>query len=462
MMEPHEESALVTVDIESNDIESKPSYVELASDCGIVILSDSTHKAVGVSSTRPYNKIRKFIVPLTLIAAVSGTIVAVSRYEANIKENQALQSTTTAIENLLSVEPRANTNATTIATNTSNSNKKNNNSVVASKGPKDGEGNGSKSSKSDGRAGEAGGTEEFGSMSMLFDAEDIDIALLAAEVNIMKGGESKKGSKGSKSGGGGFGEGTFGEGAGDGGLESFGSISLSMNMMVDIGTNSLDVTKAAKSSKIRKGTGSKGSKVAPDSAGAGGTGAGGTGAGGTGAGGTGAGGTGEEGGDDTTTIVPPTTTGPDEDGGDGTTTIAPPKTSGPGEDGGDDTTTIAPPKTTDPDGGDGTTTIAPPTTANPGEDGGDDTTTKAPPTTGGDGSTTIAPPTTAEPGDDGGEEGFNGDDWFSMSMSMSMAASEQVVDEHATFGMPMDFESEVEMQNGPVFYRRKYIDNHLL
>ena len=236
MMEPHEEP-LVQVDIDSIpcDIESKPSYVEFSSECGdsaktsAPVVADVEEDVIGevVSSTRPF-KMWKFIVPLTLIAAVSGTIATVSRYEAAVKEmktvneNQPIQPTIDA-DKLLYVAPETTKKSRA------------NNNVTASKVSKDGSRTkGSKASPTEG--GGSTGAESM-SMNMMFGIDDAN-ALIEAEATSSQPqfiitAKAEKASKGSKSAGGI----TGGEATG-GGVQGG---SMSMETTVDLEQHEFDV-----------------------------------------------------------------------------------------------------------------------------------------------------------------------------------------------------------------------------
>ena len=254
MMEPHEEP-LVEVDIEpiTCDIESKPSYVEFSSECGDITDDFVKKPAVAevegeemgraLSSARPSSKIWKFIVPLTLIAAVSGTIATVSRHEANVKEtksvdqNQPLKPTTVA-DNLMYVAPD------TTKQSRANSN------LNASKVSKDGSRTkGSKASTAE------GGTEGLSfSMNMMLDIESNALETAEEQPQFIFTAKAEKGSKGSKTvGENSGGETTVGAGGEEGG-------SMSMNTMLDIEASAFTKGEASiVAAKAEKG--SKGSKT---------------------------------------------------------------------------------------------------------------------------------------------------------------------------------------------------------
>ena len=257
-MEPHEEP-LVQVDIDSIpcDIESKPSYVEFSSECGdsaktsAPVVADVEEDVIGevVSSTRPF-KMWKFIVPLTLIAAVSGTIATVSRYEAAVKEmktvneNQPIQPTIDA-DKLLYVAPETTKKSRA------------NNNVTASKVSKDGSRTkGSKASPTEG--GGSTGAESM-SMNMMFGIDDAN-ALIEAEATSSQPqfiitAKAEKASKGSKSAGGITGGEATGGGVEDG--------SMSMNVVFGIDDPKVEASQpqfiiTAKAEKASKGSKSAG------------------------------------------------------------------------------------------------------------------------------------------------------------------------------------------------------------
>ncbi len=264
MMEPHEESLeQVEIDSVSSDIDSKPSYVELSSECGDIattsapVVANVEEDVIGavVSSTRPY--MWKFIIPLALIAAVSGTIATVSRYEATAKERELVNENQQLMpsidtDNLLYVAPET----TKKSRATSN--------VTALRVSKDGSRTkGSKASPTEG-----GGSTGAGSMSfnMMFGIDDAN-ALVEAEASstqpqFIVTAKAEKASKGSKAAVGN----TGGEATG-GGVKG-GSMSMDMNMMFGIDdANALGGTEASSTqpqfiitAKAEKA--SKGSKAA--------------------------------------------------------------------------------------------------------------------------------------------------------------------------------------------------------